>query len=227
MGRAAERQAVEVHAQLVTQPLRVFVAPAGQGQALRMTEIPDIIVDVDIIIGSTGSPQVVITKDQVKAVLRKRKNRPLFFIDIAVPRDIDPEINRLTNTYVYDIDDLKSVIEENIEDRNREAQKAERMIDEAVIRFREWYIGLDVVPTLVGLRSKVEQIAAGELERTLQSGRFSEEETQQISRMVHTMVNKILHEPTVTLKRSGCRGDKALYIDITRKLFHLDEEDID
>jgi len=101
-------------------------------------------------------PGFVITRDIVKPVIRARRSRPLFFIDIAVPRDIDPEINRLDNSYVYDIDDLKGIIEENIEDRQKEAVKGERIIDEAVIRFREWHETLDVVPTIVALRGKLE-----------------------------------------------------------------------
>ena len=98
--------------------------------------------------------------------MRRRRNRSLFFIDIAVPRDIDPEINRLNNIYVYDIDDLKGVIEENIEDRQRAALKGERLVDEAVIRFRQWYQSLDVVPTIVGLRRKFELVIRSEVTRT-------------------------------------------------------------
>ena len=89
-----------------------------------------------------------------RQITRRRRNRPIFFIDIAVPRNIDPEINRLTNSYVYDIDDLKGVIDESIENRNKEAIKGERIVDEAVIGFRQWYDNLDVVPTIVALREQ-------------------------------------------------------------------------
>ena len=167
------------------------------GSAIRFEEIADCLERVDIIISSTGSPDYVITRDQVKGIMRRRRNRPLFFIDIAVPRDIDPEINRLTNAYVYDIDDLKGVIDENIEDRNREAIKGERIVDEAVIGFRQWYESLDVMPTIVALRDKMDTIAQAEIKKTLQTlNHLSDEDRQAITRMTSAMINKILHDPT-------------------------------
>jgi glutamyl-tRNA reductase len=136
-----------------------------------------------------------------------------------------PEINRIGNAYVYDIDDLKNVIDENIEDRNREAIKAERLVDEAVIQFRKWYEGLAVVPTIVALRSKIEQIAESEIQKTLQSLKhLSEDDRQALQRMTQAMVNKMLHDPTTYLKRNGCHGDKSIYIDVIRKLFNLDDD---
>jgi glutamyl-tRNA reductase len=201
----------------------VELAKQFNGQAIRFEEIPESLKTVDIIISSTGAPDYVIQRDQVKGVLRKRKNRPLFFIDIAVPRDIDPEINRLNNTYVYDIDDLKGVIDENVEDRQKEAIKGERIVDEAVIRFREWYESLDVVPTIVALRTKMESIAAAELKKTLQSRMISEQDAAALHKMADSLINKILHDPTRFLKRNGMREDKSYYIDTVRKLFKLDK----
>jgi glutamyl-tRNA reductase len=201
----------------------VELAKQFNGQAIRFEEIPESLKTVDIIISSTGAPDYVIQRDQVKRVLRKRKNRPLFFIDIAVPRDIDPEINRLNNTYVYDIDDLKGVIDENVEDRQKEAIKGERIVDEAVIRFRKWYESLDVVPTIVALRNKMESIAAAELKKTLQSSMISEQDATALHKMADSLINKILHDPTRFLKRNGMREDKSFYIDTVRKLFKLDE----
>lgn len=202
------------------------VALAGQfnGKAIRFEEISNHLQLVDIIISSTGSTEFVIGPGHVKEVMPSRRNRPLFFIDIAVPRDIDPEINRLPNTYVYDIDDLKGVIEENIEDRNREAIKAERIIDEAVIRFRMWYESLSVVPTIVALRKKMDTIAAAELNKTLNAlNHLSENERNVISKMTESLINKILHDPTLWLKREGVHTDSANHLDITRKLFKLDD----
>ena len=201
----------------------VELAKQFNGQAIRFEEIPESLKTVDIIISSTGAPDYVIQRDEVKGVLRKRRNRPLFFIDIAVPRDIDPEINRLNNTYVYDIDDLKGVIDENVEDRQKEAIKGERIVDEAVIRFREWYESLDVVPTIVALRNKIESIAATELKKTLQSSMISEQDAAALQKMADSLINKILHDPTRFLKRNGMREDKSFYIDTVRKLFKLDD----
>jgi len=201
----------------------VELAKQFNGQAIRFEEIPESLKTVDIIISSTGAPDYVIQRDQVKGVLRKRRNRPLFLIDIAVPRDIDPEINRLNNIYVYDIDDLKGVIDENVEDRQKEAIKGERIVDEAVIRFREWYESLDVVPTIVALRNKMESIAKAELKKTLQSSMISEQDAAALQKMAGSLINKILHDPTRFLKRNGMREDKSFYIDTVRKLFKLDK----
>jgi len=193
------------------------------GKAIRFEEIAEHLRTVDIIISSTGAPGFVITRDIVKPVIRARRSRPLFFIDIAVPRDIDPEINRLDNSYVYDIDDLKGIIEENIEDRQKEAVKGERIIDEAVIRFREWHEALDVVPTIVALRGKLEAMAETEIKRTVQSQGMTAEASQALQRMMGSFINKVLHDPTMYLKRDGMLGDKSLHIDTVRKLFKLDE----
>jgi glutamyl-tRNA reductase len=201
----------------------VELAKKFNGNPVRFEEIADCLKFADIIISSTGSPDFVITRDQVKGVIRIRRNRPIFFIDIAVPRDIDPEVNRLTNSYVYDIDDLQGVIDENIEDRQRESIKGERIVDEAVIRFREWYESLDVVPTIVALRNKMDSIAQGEIQKTLQSNKIPDASVAAIHKMANSLINKILHDPTVFLKKNGMIGDKSLYIDTVRKLFKLDE----
>ena len=200
----------------------VELAKEFNGKAIRFEEIRDCLKFVDIIISSTGAPDFIITRDQVKRVIRTRRNRPIFFIDIAVPRDIDPAVNWLTNSYVYDIDDLKGVIDENIEDRQREAVKGERIVDEAVIRFREWYNGLDVVPTIIALRNKLESIAETEIKKTLHSNKMSGQGAEAIRKMTHSIINKILHDPTVFLKKDGMHDNKSLFIDIVRKLFKLD-----
>jgi glutamyl-tRNA reductase len=201
----------------------VELAARFNGKALRVEELVDSLQDADIIISSTGSPDFVLKRPQMKGVMRRRRNRPLFFIDSAVPRDIDPEINRLSNTYVYDIDDLKGVIEENLEDRNREAVKGERIVDEAVIRFRLWYESLDVVPTIKALHGKLQTMADAELDKTLQSGNFRESDADAVRRMTRALINKILHDPTEFLKRNGCRLDERFYLDAARKLFKLDD----
>jgi glutamyl-tRNA reductase len=202
----------------------VAMAAGYGGTAIRFEEVPNYINMVDIVIGSTGATHFVITRDMVKGVMRGRRNRPIFFIDIAVPRDIDPKINTLNNVYVYDIDDLKGVVEENIEDRQREAAKAERIIDEAVIHFQQWYQSLDVVPTIKALRNKVEGVARAELDKTIQQmAHLSDVDRTAIEKMVQTTVNKILHDPTRYLKSNGCLGDRSVSLDVARKLFGLDE----
>lgn len=201
----------------------VELAERFHGKAIRFEEVVTCLKDVDILISSTGATEYVLGKEQIKKAMKSRRNRRLFFIDIAVPRDIDPEINRINNAYVYDIDDLKGIVDENIEDRNREAIKAQRIIDEAVIGFRKWYDTLEVVPTIISLRGKVEAMARRELEKTLGTlSHLSESDKHAIERMTGALVNKILHEPTDFLKKDGCHGNKSASLDLTRKLFHLD-----
>jgi glutamyl-tRNA reductase len=205
----------------------VALAARFRGTAIRFEEIADYLSQVDIIISSTGAREPVIRRPMVKGVMRDRRNRPIFFIDIAVPRDIDPEINTLSNVYVYDIDDLKGAIDDNIQDRRREAVKAERIIDEAVIRFRNWYESLDVVPTIKAMRARVEAMAMAEVQRTLstQLNHLSPEDRFTIEKMTRATINKILHPPTSYLKSNGCQGDRSYSLDIARKLFGLDESE--
>jgi glutamyl-tRNA reductase len=194
------------------------------GNAVRLEEIPQYLKTADIIISSTGAPGFVITRDQVKPIMRMRKNRPLFFIDIAVPRDIDPDINRIPNAYVYDIDDLQGVITENIDARTQESIKAERIIDEAVLRFQDWYDNLDTVPTIIALRAKLSAIAEAELTKTLSSlNHLSDQDRQTLARMTESLINKILHDSTLFLKNPGAHRNKSVYLDVARKLFNLDE----
>ncbi|MGM0403014.1 MAG: glutamyl-tRNA reductase [Thermodesulfobacteriota bacterium] len=203
----------------------VDLAHRFSGEAVRFEEIGATLTRSDIIISSTGSPGYVISHGLVRPIMRKRRNRPLFFIDIAVPRDIDPEINRLENAYVYDIDDLQGVIEENIHSRQNESVKAERIIDEGVIRFRNWHDSLDVVPTIKQIRSKLTTIAEAELAKTLPSmGHLSAEDVEALNKMVESIVNKSLHDPILFLKNPGSHRDKSLYIDVFRKIFNLEDD---
>lgn len=228
MAELAVEHLLRNRAGLITVANRTFargleLAERFSGKAIRFEEIIDAVKEVDIVISSTGSTEYVLKKNQIKEAMKARRNRRLFFIDIAVPRDIDPAINRINNAYVYDIDDLKGIVDENMEDRNREAVKAQRIIDEAVIGYRRWYDTLEVVPTIVSLRGKVEAIARQELNRTLSAlDHLSENDKKAIQRMTGALVNKILHEPTAFLKNNGCYGNKSEYLDLTRRLFKLD-----
>ena len=125
------------------------------GRALPFESLASHLTEVDIIITSTGSPDPVIRARDIRGVLKARKNRPMFFIDIAVPRDIDPDVNGLDNVYLYDIDDLKEVVEENLATRRDEAQKAAEIVDEEVDIFRQWLCSLDVQPTKMCIRDSV------------------------------------------------------------------------
>ena len=200
------------------------LAAVFNGTAVSLEEIPGLLASTDIVVSSTGAHGLVITRDQVKGVMRSRKNRPLFFIDIAVPRDIDPDINKLENAYVYDIDDLKEIIEDNLAERRKEAIKAERIVDESVIRFRAWYDSLDVVPTVVALREKMTAIARSEADKTLGTLKdLKRNDREAVIRMTEAIVSKIMHDPTTFLKNNRDRKHRHQYLDTVKRLFNLDE----
>lgn len=200
------------------------LAEAFAGTAIAFEEIERHLEKVDIVISSTGAPGFVVDRRQVQGMMRARRNRPIFFIDIAVPRDIDPEVNRVNNAYLYDIDDLSGVVQNNLEDRRREAVKAERIVEEAVLQFRRWAEGLAVVPVIKALREKIGAIVAAEVHKTRQTLNLSGTEAEALERMASAMINKILHDPTRRLKNEDHRGDRSVDLDTVRKLFNLDEE---
>ena len=180
---------------------------------------------VDIIISSTGSPEPILSADQVKKRMRARRNRPLFFIDIAVPRDIDPKVNRIDNVYLYNIDDLQGIVEMNQAERLKEAAQAEHIIAAEALKFDGWMRTLEVVPTIVSLKEKGEQIREAELSKTLgQLDSLSNAEIEAIEVLTASLVNKLLHDPILFLKRTSNRSRKDFYLDIARKLFHLDKD---
>jgi glutamyl-tRNA reductase len=182
----------------------------------------DALRTADIVITSTGSPNFILNHQDIKVRMRERRNRPLFFIDIAVPRDIDPNVNKLDNVYLYDIDDLQGVIELNKEERKKEAERAEHIIAEETIKFQEWLGTLDVVPTIVALRDKVEEIRKSDLQRTFSNlPHLSESDRQAIEVLTESIVKKILHDPILFLKKKSERTTKELFLDFAQQLFNL------
>ncbi len=203
----------------------VQVAESFRGNPVSFEEIGSQLLEVDIVIASTASTEYVISYDQVKGSLRKRRNRPLFFIDIAVPRDIEPRVNDLGNVYVYDIDDLKGVIEINMKQRQQEAVKAERIVQEEVIKFEKWLKTLDVVPTIISLKEKAEAIRQTEFKKSLASlGELTPSQMKIIETLTLSLAEKIINDPILVLKRKADRSTRDSYLDITRKLFDLDKD---
>ncbi len=194
-----------------------------QGQAISIAEKEEYLKEVDIVISSTGAPHYVVRYEDVKNIMRKRRHKPIFFIDIAVPRDIDPKVNALDNAYVYDIDDLQAVVEENRLKREKEARKAERIIEEEVIKFEHWLETLAVVPTIIALKHKLEEIRYKELNKTFSHLKhLSEEDKKAIAVMTEAMIKKVLHDPIEFLKQRENREKIDFYLDVTRRLFNLD-----
>ena len=198
------------------------LAKRWQGQAVSLEEIPSALFESDIVISSTGAPEMVILHSQVKSIMKQRKQRPLFFIDIAVPRDIDPKINAIDNVYLYDIDDLQGIVHQNVAARKQEALQAEKIVLEEGIKFDAWLKGLEVVPTIVALRNKIEGIRQGEWKKTgpvLES--LTPEQQKAIEQMTGSIINKILHDPISFLKEPGHDENKDEKIDRIQKIFNL------
>lgn len=184
----------------------------------------------DIIIATTGAPKPIITQSMAQAALKSRKNRPMFFIDIAVPRDIEPKVNRLENAYLYDIDDLQGISDRNLKERESEAARAESLIRMEVEKFEAWRATLEVVPTIVELRTRFEAIAKAELQKALLSvPDAGEKEKKALELLAHNIIGKLLHPPTTMLKKCSEEGD-AEVSRACRTLFCLEnagEEDDD
>jgi glutamyl-tRNA reductase len=198
------------------------LAKRWHGQALSLEEIPAALIETDIVISSTGAPETIIHYPQVKAIMKQRKQRPLFFIDIAVPRDIDPQINRLDNVYLYDIDDLQGIVAHNMAERQQEAVQAERIVQEECIKFNAWLSGLEVVPTIVTLRKKMEDIIEGEWKRVESSLQgLTEEQRRAVERLTGSIINKVLHDPITFLKESANGDPQERKIDRIQKIFNL------
>jgi glutamyl-tRNA reductase len=201
----------------------VEVADQFHGETISFEEIGNQLLHIDIVITSTASPVPIIFSDQVKKAMKGRKNRPLFFIDIAVPRNVEPRVNEIENAFVYTIDDLKGIIEFNLTKRKDEAVKAERMVDEEVIKFSEWLKTLDVVPTIVALKEKSKKIRQIELKKTLSSlGNLTPKQRKSVENLALSITKKVLNDPIVFLKSKENRSSRNLYLDIARRLFNLD-----
>jgi glutamyl-tRNA reductase len=206
----------------------VELAEQLRGMAISFDEIEAHLLEVDIVITSTASPEPIISFDQIRKIMKGRKNRPLFFIDIAVPRNVESRVNEIGNVFVYDIDDLKGIIDDNMSKRRAEAVKAERMVDEEVIKFTEWLRTLDVVPTIRDLQEKCESIYLAEIEKTLSNLKgLTAEQKRGLERMAKSITKKLLNDPIVFLKRKGERNSRDLYLDFTRQLFNLDGDTTD
>ena len=195
-----------------------------QGQGVALAELPTYLHRADIVVSSTGAPHPIIGKADVQGALKLRKNRPMFFIDIAVPRDIDPAVNDLDNVYLYDIDDLRHVVEENLKARQREAALAEVIIRREVDDVMRWFDEQRVVPAVIRLRRKAETIRNQELEKLFAKlGPLSDAERGAIEAMASSIINKLLHTPIARLKQESQSKGGTGYLQALRDLFSLDE----
>ncbi len=201
------------------------VAAELHGVPVRMEKLEEALGEADIIISSTGASGYVLKEAMISHALKRRRNRLLFIIDIAVPRDVEPAVGAIDNVFLYNVDDLQGIVDGNIKGRMAEALKAEEIISEEVVNFFDWYQTLEVVPTIVSLKNKMETIMKTEIENTSWIKRLSPEEQKNVEVLASSILNKVLHEPISNLKDESRENGAVTMIAVIRKLFRLDESE--
>ena len=185
-------------------------------------EIPDLLVRVDMVLSSTGSEKPIVDRDLVHAVMRKRKGKPLFFIDIAMPRDIDSRVNNIENVYLYDIDDLKDLSQRHLSDRLKESEKAHAILDEEVSKFSQWLDQLDKAPVIARISQKVEEMRIAELKKAAPKFKdLDQEALARIDILTRAITNKLLHPHLALIRQNG----SPEVLEMMKRLFDLEEDD--
>jgi len=203
----------------------VSLAYKFQGQAIHFEDLHNTCDRADIVITSTGAPHAIFRPEHGELFLSRRKNRPMFFIDIAVPRDVDPAMNKLDGIFVYDIDDLQQAVASHVADRRKEAERAEAIVATEVERFHARIQTLDVVPTIVSLQDHLETIRQAEIDRVRgRLGPLSPDQEMAVEALTRGIVNKIMHTPISTLKSAARESEATTVIDLVRRLFNLQEK---
>ena len=200
----------------------VALAAKFNGEAIPFEQLYETVPRADIVISSTGAPHPIFRREHGQRFLHARKNRPMFFIDIAVPRDVDPEMNKIDGVFVYDIDDLQQAVSSHVADRKKEAEKAEAIVNGEVGKFHARLQTLDVVPTIVSLQDHLETIRQAEIDRV--RGRLGSMTTDQelaVEALSRGIINKIMHTPISTLKTAARDPESTTVIDLVRRLFNL------
>jgi glutamyl-tRNA reductase len=204
----------------------VGLAHKFKGQAIEFSRLYDTCERADIVITSTGSPHFIFKREHGEHFLARRRNRPMFFIDIAVPRDVDPELNKLDGIFVYDIDDLQQAVSTHVADRRKEAEKAEAIIDGEVQKFQARLQTLDVVPTIVSLHDHLETIRQAEIDRVRgRLGTMSPEQELAVEALTRGIINKIMHTPISALKTAARDEGSTTVVELVRRLFNLEDEE--
>jgi glutamyl-tRNA reductase len=203
----------------------VSLAYRFKGQAIHFEDLHNTCDRADIVITSTGAPHAIFRREHGEIFLTRRKNRPMFFIDIAVPRDVDPAMNKLDGIFVYDIDDLQQAVASHVADRRKEAERAEAIVTTEVERFQARIQTLDVVPTIVSLQDHLETIRQAEIDRVRgRLGTLSPDQEMAVEALTRGIVNKIMHTPISALKTAAREPEATTVIDLVRRLFNLQEK---
>jgi glutamyl-tRNA reductase len=200
----------------------VEMAQLFEGKIVEYTDFLSFLPEIDIVIASSGAPHYIIVREDMKKVIEARRNRPMFLIDIAVPRNIEPSVNELDGVFLYDIDDLQKVVETNLQGRMESAEEAEAIIREEVDRMIARLKTREVVPTIVSLQEQLESWRAAELARMrAKFGALTPEQEQALEAFSKSMINKIAHGPIAELRRQASLPDGHLFISVVRKVFRL------
>ena len=202
----------------------LMLAEKFHGRAVSLEALEEELIAADIVISSTGAPAYIVSADLIRQIHHQRKNRLLFLIDIAVPRDIDPLAGSVENVYLYNIDNLQDIVDKNMNVRKKEACKAEAIVEDEVKRYISWIKELEAVPTIISLRNKVEGIAQAEIAKAAPwLTTMKDEERRKVEALVNAIVNKLLHNPVAALKEESADFGSAHITAVTRQLFQLDE----
>ncbi|MEW5960076.1 MAG: glutamyl-tRNA reductase [Chloroflexota bacterium] len=199
------------------------LAEALNGKAITFQQLAGAMVQADIIITSTGAPHTILNRSLLEPAMARRPARPLFIIDIAVPRDVDPNVTEIPNVYLHDIDSLQGRAADNVRERMAEIPRVEAIVEAEATRFLDWFVSLGVVPTITDMRQVVEELRQRELDHLFKRLNLDEQQQQLVEKMSHRLVNKILHEPTTRLKKEAAAGNGVAYTAALRHLFALDE----
>ena len=197
------------------------------GSAHGLDALPVLLRDADVVLTCIGVDRPILTPELMRDSLRLRRGRPVFVIDIGVPRNVDPAIDSLDAVYRYDIDDLSTVADENTEERRREQVRAEAIVAEEQQHFDGWFAALRAVPTIKHLRGRVEDLRRGELEKALARLDLRDDQRDGVEAFSKALVNKILHEPTTRLRKEAEREEGMAYLELARLLFGLDDESVE
>ncbi|MFB3922848.1 MAG: glutamyl-tRNA reductase [Terriglobia bacterium] len=202
----------------------IELAEAFHGTAIHFEQLLDYVAKADIVISSTGAPHFVVERAQVERMLGARKNRPMFFVDIAVPRDIDPAVNQVDNAFVYDIDDLEQVVDANKKQREREAVWAEEIVREEVEKTMRRLASHELAPTIVALEEQLNRIRESEVERhRARLSNLTPEQRAALDALTRGIVNKILHGPITELKSVAGQPEHGRLVQLVRKMFGVGE----
>lgn len=193
------------------------------GEAVRFDELPSRLLEADIVVSATHSPHHIVERAELAEVMRQREGRPLLIVDIAVPRDVDPGCRELPGVSLHDVDDVQAIVERNVSGREREAVSAERIIDAELIRFEAWLASLQVVPTIAALRKRSDEIVRRVLAEN--DGRWetmSDADRERVEALASAVASRLLHEPTMRMRRSAEADAAYLHVNALRELFGLD-----